>query len=408
MNHESRHFDGAMLPALLGACLTACLPALAAAQAAQPPTRTSLIEQAQAEKVVQPYEPGGAEKALDYAENYLLSGRLTWHPFFHSAYSGGGFTLGAGYLKRVGAYNSVDMRGSITFSGYKRIEAQFLAPALFGRQATLSVLGGWREATQVGFYGIGTETIEESRTNYGFQQPYGAVTFTVRPSHSVLFLAGGLEVSQWEQTPGSGSVASVETVYSPETLAGLGAKPTYVHSEGTVGIDWRTSPGYSRRGGFYGVTVHDFADTDSQFGFSQVDYDIVQHLPLLRETWVLSFHGRVETTSLKDDQQIPFFMLPALGGGSSLRGFSSWRFRDRNSLLLQAEWRIIANRFLDMAVFYDAGKVAARRGDLDFDGLKSDYGLGFRFHGPLATPLRIDFAKSREGFAIVFGSSAVF
>jgi hypothetical protein len=407
MSHDSKR-GRVIRAALLGACFTTGFQSDAAAQAAQPPTRTSLIEQAQAEKVVRPYEPGGAEKALDYAENYLLSGRLTWHPFFHSAYSGGGFTLGAGYLKRVSPYNSLDMRGSITFSGYKRIEAQFLAPALFRRQATLSVLGGWREATQVGFYGIGSETIEESRTNYGFQQPYGAVTLTVRPSRSVLFLAGGLEVSQWEQTSGSGSVASVETAYSPATLPGLGAKPVYVHSEGTVGIDWRTSPGYSRRGGFYGVTIHDFADTDSQFGFSQVDYDIVQHLPVLRETWVLSFHGRVETTSLKDDQQIPFFMLPALGGGSSLRGFSSWRFRDRNSLLLQAEWRIIANRFLDMAVFYDAGKVAASRGELDFDGLKSDYGLGFRFHGPLATPLRIEFAKSREAFVIVFGSSAVF
>ena len=57
-------------------------------------------------------------------------------------------------------------------------------------------------------------------------------------------------------------------------------------------------------------------------------------------------------------------MLPALGGGSSLRGFSSWRFRDLNSLLLQAEWRVLANRFLDMALFYDAGRVSARRSDL--------------------------------------------
>ena len=51
-------------------------------------------------------------------------------------------------------------------------------------------------------------------------------------------------------------------------------------------------------------------------------------------------------------------MLPALGGGSSLRGYSSWRFRDQNALLLQAEWRIMVNRYLDLAFFYDAGKVA--------------------------------------------------
>ena len=75
-------------------------------------------------------------------------------------------------------------------------------------------------------------------------------------------------------------------------------------------------------------------------------------------------------------------MLPALGGGSSLRGFTSWRFRDRHSLLLQAEWRVLVNSFFDTAIFYDAGKVTARRSDLDFKDLKTDFGIGFRMHGP--------------------------
>ena len=396
--------------ALLALIASLGAPASAGAQASIEPTRTSLIEQAQAEKAaaLHPYTPGAAEKYLDYAEDYLTNGRLTWHPFFQSAYSGGGFTLGAGYLKRVGPYDTLDLRGSITFSGYKRAEAHFLAPALFNRQGSLSLLGGWREATEVGFYGLGSDSPEESRTNYGFRQPYGSISLALRPTHTVIVLGAGFEVSQWDQTPGTGSAPSIETVYSPATLPGLGAAPTYLHSQGTIGLDWRPASGYSRRGGFYGVTVHDFTDPDSEFGFRQVDYDVVQHLPVLRETWVLSFHGRAETTISKSDQQIPFFMLPANGGGSDLRGFSSWRFRDRHSLLLQAEWRVIVNRFLDLAVFYDTGKVAARRGDLNLDGLNSDYGLGVRFHGPLATPLRIELAKSREGFAIVFGSSAAF
>src|SRR5262245_19091960 len=101
-------------------------------------------------------------------------------------------------------------------------------------------------------------------------------------------------------------------------------------------------------------------------------------------------------------------MLPSVGGGSSLRAFSSWRFRDRNSLLFQAEWRIMVNRFLDTAVFYDAGKVTSRTSDFDFNGLKSDYGFGVRFHTPFATPLRIEFAKGNELFNIVFSSSAAF
>jgi outer membrane protein assembly factor BamA len=103
---------------------------------------------------------------------------------------------------------------------------------------------------------------------------------------------------------------------------------------------------------------------------------VIQHLPIFREAWTLSLRGRASTASSKDGQEIPFFMLPALGGGSDLRGFDSWRFRDRDSLLLQAEWRIMVNRYLDTAVFYDAGTVAKRFSDLDLHGMKSDFGFG--------------------------------
>ena len=156
------------------------------------------------------------------------------------------------------------------------------------------------------------------------------------------------------------------------------------------------------------MTGHDYHDRDSQFGFRQVDYEAIQHIPILRESWTLSFHAVARTTVLKDDQQVPFFMLPSLGGGNDLRGFSSWRFRDRNSLLLQGEWRIMVNRFMDTAVFYDAGKVTAHKSDLDFHDLKSDYGFGARFHTPFATPLRIEYAKSSEGRALIFAVSPVF
>src|SRR4029453_17046507 len=126
------------------------------------------------------YQPGAAEKYLDYAEDLLTSGELHWHPFFDSAYSGGGFTLGGGYLQHVGNYNVLDMRGSLTFSGYKRIEAQFISPGLlFGRRNSLSLLGGWREATQVGFYGLGTSTSADDRVNYGFKQPYGSASIEI-------------------------------------------------------------------------------------------------------------------------------------------------------------------------------------------------------------------------------------
>jgi opacity protein-like surface antigen len=380
-------------------------------QTTQAPSRQAAIEQEQAQKAnaTHPYEPDKAERLFEKFDTLILGGQLKWHPFFESAYSGGGFTLGAGRLFYVSPYNTIDLRGSYTISNYKRVEAEFVAPRLFNRRGHLSILGGWREATQVGFYGIGTDTSKDARTSYLFNQPYASGLLTLFPTRRNLMLRGGVEYSRWSQEPGEGTFPSVETVYSPAILPGLGAKVTYLHTQGTVGLDWRTSPGYTRRGAFIGATLHDYSDRDDDFGFQLAEYEGIAHLPILRETWALSFRGRVQTAFEKDNQQIPFFMLPALGGGSSLRGYASWRFRDKNSLLMQAEWRIMVNRYLDMAFFYDNGKVAARTSDLDFDGLKNDYGFGLRFHGPFATPLRVEIAHSRESsLSFIFASSASF
>jgi hypothetical protein len=374
-------------------------------------SRTAIIEQAQSAKAAQlhPYQPNRVEEILDGLERTLLSGEMHWHPFFDSAYAGGGFTLGAGYARHVSPYNVVDLRGSVTFSGYKRIEAAFMAPRLFNRRASLNAVGGWREATQVGFFGVGNEqTSVDDRATYSFTQPYASANLDFSPTRNLLLLHGGIEISQWNQGAGGGSHPSVEEIYTPQQLPGLGSAPVYLHTQAGLALDSRASSLYARRGGLYGVTFHDFRDRDEAFGFRRTDYEAIQHVPILRETWVLSLHGRLELANAANGQAIPFYMLPALGGGSSLRGFSSWRFRDRNSLLLQAEWRVMANRFLDMALFYDAGRVSARRSDLTSGPLKSDYGLGFRFHSAANTPLRIELARSNEGLALVFSSKASF
>ena len=45
---------------------------------------------------------------------------------------------------------------------------------------------------------------------------------------------------------------------------------------------------------------------------------------------------------------------------------------------------------------------------LDLDGLKSDYGFGVRFHGPFATPLRVEVARSPEGSRPILSAHAIF
>jgi hypothetical protein len=380
------------------------------AAGAAPATRQASIEQQQAEKnrALGVYTASRGERLFRRADALIAGSTLKWHPFFQSAYSGGGFTLGAGRATYVSAYNYIDARASYSIAGYKRAEVEFVAPRMFKRRGELSILGGWRDATQVGFFGVGMDTTDEQRANYSFKQPYGSALFSIFPTRRVFMLGAGVEYSNWNLGPGRGSFPSIETVYSPEELPGIDADVTYLHNQVTIGIDWRPSSGYARRGGYYSATLHQYNDSDDQYGFQMVQYEAVQHVPILREAWVLSFRGRVQSSIDKVGQETPFFMLPALGGGSTLRGYSSRRFHDRNTLLLQAEWRIMINRYLDMAFFYDTGKVAPTRSQLDLHGLKDDFGIGFRFHGPFSTPLRVELAKSREGLIFVFTTSAAF
>ncbi len=134
----------------------------------------------------------------------------------------------------------------------------------------------------------------------------------------------------------------------------------------------------------------------------------MQHIPILRENWVISMRGRLESI-LGDDDQVPYFLLPSLGSGSTLRAYSSWRFRDRHSALVSGEWRWIANRMaLDLALFIDAGMVAPRLDAIKGSAFVNDYGIGVRFHGPATTPLRVELATGREGTRLVFAASAAF
>jgi len=377
----------------------------------EPTTRQGAIEQQEAEKVkiLKPYVPNKAEQVSSKVQQLLAGEAKKFHPFFDSAYPGGGFALGAGYTTFVSSYSFIDVRGSYSLSNYKRIEAEYVAPHLFHRRGHLSILGGWRDAPQVKFFGLGTDSPEDNRTIFRYKRPYGLAMLTYRPTRRYLTLRGGVEFTHATQESGEDGFPSVEEVYTPQTLPGLFADPTYLHLQGTVGYDWRTSAGYTRRGGYYGITGHSYSDRDDLYGFNQLDYEAIQHIPVLREAWVFSFHALVRTTNEKSGEVTPFFMYPFLGGSSSLRGYTSLRFRDQNSMLLQGEWRIMANRYLDSAIFYDAGKVVAQRKDLDLSGgFKHDIGFGVRFHGPTATPLRLEVAKGREGFVLVFATGAAF
>lgn len=380
-----------------------------AAEARAQESRAAEIAAAQAEKAqrLAAPEPTAVERVLNRVE------RIRFDPppvmvTFDTVLSGGGFTTGARVHRPFGDRAAVGVTGSISTKNYRLIQLDARSPGHASGRLDVDAAVGWRDATQVGYYGLGSDTLEQSRANYRMQQAYYEGGALYRPA-AWLPLEGRLSYEDFTLKSGKGEEPSIETIYTPATAPGLGDSPAFVHGTLRAAIDTRPAADYARTGGRYGLAFHRYHDPRDTYSFDRLDASIVQHVPVLRETWVVSLRARVETTLGDDDVVVPYFLLPSLGGGSSLRAYPSWRFRDRHSILTNVEWRWMPNLLgLDMAIFYDAGRVAARRADLSLKHLVSNWGIGARFHGPMTTPLRIELAKGGEGWHLVFSSSAAF
>jgi len=176
-----------------------------------------------------------------------------------------------------------------------------------------------------------------------------------------------------------------------------------------VATDWRSSPGYSTRGGFYRGTWerHDEAN-HRPFSFDSQEYEVVQLLPLVREQFVLAARGLVTMTRPDAGHEVPVMLAPFLGSGTTLRGFATRRFADRNRVLLTGEYRWRPSRYVDMALFIDAGQVTADKHQFRVRDFETSWGIGARIHGPTFTAIRVEVARSRDGLGLVVAGSQVF
>ena len=369
-------------------------------------TRAETIAARQAEKAatMAPYKPPAFERIMARLEENLASPPNGFYPEIGRIRQGGGFSLGVGY-RRFFARDAVwDVRSRFSVKNYKQLEVGTRTPWNGDGRLFLESRAGWLDAPQVAYFGIGMPP-QSARTSFDLNQSYAAATAEFRPT-SWTRLDGEVGFDDYSTEPGHGRHPSIETRFSPTDTPGLFSDLSFIRTQARAAIDSRSSSGYSRKGGVYGITLAIFTNPGDSYDFQQLEAEAIQHLPLVRENWVFSVRGRVQTV-LDDDDAVPFYLLPQLGGGRSLRAYETGRFRDRHSIVTSAEFRWIPSRLaLDMALFYDAGKVTARRSDLDFDGLKSDWGIGVRFHAPGTTVLRVEAARGTDGWRLVMSRSA--
>jgi hypothetical protein len=386
-----------MLRRFTALSVTVFLVHLAAPAAWAQGSRIEEITQKQAEKAgkLQPNVPSTGERLLNWLQAHADDPNTVYLTF-------GGLYPSAGFAPGIAvrhAFGDARLNAGVGYSvrGYKMAQATLGFPELFGDKLEVETRIRWTDATQVPFYGIGNASIKDDRVAYGLEALEGGGSATWKPI-SWYRLGGGIAYRKYEDSEGSGNRPSIETIGS--FVPGLFSSTRYTQSTAFTAIDWRQSPGYTRSGGLYSITFNDFKDSKDAFGFRRIDGEVRQFLPLLKDQWVLAFRGLVQTTDVDDNQLVPYYLLPTLGGSHRHRGYSDFRFQDRHLLLLSGEYRWLPSRVLDMALFVDAGKVAHDRDDLDFNDLKTAYGIGFRIHGATMTPVRIDIAHGREGLRI--------
>jgi outer membrane protein assembly factor BamA len=191
---------------------------------------------------------------------------------------------------------------------------------------------------------------------------------------------------------------SIERLFDATTVPALDRQPDYGYAGAFIQYDRRDEPLNPRSGGLYRAegSYYDDRDTHS-YSFRRWDLELQQYFPFFNERRVVAFRSKLALTDTNPGQDVPFFLLPTLGGSEDLRGFSEFRFRDKDSLLFNLEYRWEAFSGLDLALFGDAGKVFKDRRDIDLNELKTAYGFGFRFNTHKSVFWRIDVGFGQEG-----------
>jgi outer membrane protein assembly factor BamA len=401
-----------VLSAILIAVLCAALAQPVFAQTPAGETRAAVIARQQQEKgqMAAPYQPSRVEALFARFEQRgfpFVGTPPGFYPALGSVYPGGGFAGGLGYRKYTGYSARVDLDALYSVETYKRAEATFRSPGHARGRLEYTSRAGWMDAPRVDYYGLGSNTAPEDNTVFRLRETYadGGLSWHAK-RWLQLGASGGYE--GYDEGSGTGGKTSIEERFTPATAPRLGEDPSFARATTTASLLWLNSPGYARRGGFVRWTYDGRARLDEDGSFGVTRTELVQHIPIRRETWVLSLRGRADAV-VGDPSDAPFFLLPSLGSGNTLRAYSTGRFRDRKSLLLSGEWRWIPSRLaLDLAVFVDAGNVGATWDAVTSGGWKRDYGIGARIHTPAATALRIDLARGDEGMRLVFATSAPF
>ena len=309
-----------------------------------------------------------------------------FHPLIGGMTTGSGFALGSTFSR-----NGFQATAQASLLGYQRYDARFSPARFLGSRGFADVHATYRNYPQEDYFGAGMNSRKDDRTNYRLEDLRTGGKVGVRLDDHV---KAGVHVDWIETNVGPGTdlrSPSIERVFGSRNLAALDQQPRYLETGAFLESDSRDEVANPRSGARYSAKWSTFMGQDEKlYGFEQFDIEAQQYVPFFNKRRVIALRAKTTLTRTSDGQEVPFFMQPALGGSEDLRGFTEYRFRDRNMVVMNAEYRWEAFSGLDLALFADAGEVAARARSLNLGDLKTAAGFGFRFNSAKSVFLRVD------------------
>lgn len=382
---------------------------------AQPPSRQDEIAKIREQKAqtLRAYTRPRVERTLLWLEERRVVERVFNPP--HGLFvrvgrltEGAGFAAGPAYRIKARGF-SVTASGVLSTKHYSLAEAALDAPDLARGRLFVHLTGRRFEFPEEIFFGPGRGSPERTRTNFALRGTAAQGSAGIRIRR---WLTAGGALEYLSPRIGRGTdrrFPSTDVVFTEAGAPGLSLQPDFLRGEAFVAAA-TTDSGDPTRGGRYQLSYARYADRDlDRYSFGRLNADARHYVPLLGGSHVLALHARVSSSQADAGRQVPFYLQETLGGAYSLRGFSRHHFRDRQLLLLQAEYRWDLNAFASGALFIDAGKVAARARDLDLRDLSRDYGFGLRLGSRAGVALRADVAfGSGEGARLFIRFNDVF
>ena len=282
------------------------------------------------------------------------------HPILGSVAPGGGVAFGVGYDTPREQDWFHNASAKVTFAGYWAVEAE---TGYQTHKSHLALFGGVRNMNELDFFGIGSKSDRASQSDYRLRETsFGTRGWVrVRPNIRV----GGIALMYSPQLgSGSDALRSIEKVFTSSEVPGFGAEPLFTRYRAFVEV--------TRHQSTYQFATETARDHDGgQYNFRRVEVEAQEQVGGLKPGQRLTLHGLIGATN--QGAVVPYYLEYTLGGNSlgafrpntigsdgtkeTLRGFQNYRFRDRDLLLMQAEYRIPLRAGVDATVFYDAGQV---------------------------------------------------